>query len=354
MELALPPLFVPDRATDYVYDPDPVAVARAARDWAASRMTAPAADDRERTLLLLVDQQKDFCFPEGSLFVGDRSGRGALDDNGRVAAFLYRNLDRLTATLATLDSHLPHHVFSPSFWVGRDGEPLEAHRVVAAAEVREGRVLPRRELASWVAGGDYEWLRRQAIHYCEELERRGRYQLYLWPPHCLLGTRGHSMVGVVQEARLFHAYARRAEAEIEIKGTSILTEHYSVLGPEIAVAHDGTPLAHGHFTLAEKLMDADRLVIAGQASSHCVKNTLEDLLRWIVERDRTLARKVYILEDCMSAVAVPDPGKPGSFIADFTASARETLDRCREAGMRVVRSTVPMEEWPAPDSSATP
>ena len=354
MEPALPPLFVPDRATDYVYDPDPVAVARAAGEWVSRRSIAPTAGDRERTLFLLVDLQKDFCFPEGSLFVGGRSGRGALDDNGRVATFLYRNLDRISATLATLDSHLPHHVFSPSFWVGSGGEPLEAHRVVAAAEVREGRVLPRPELASWIAGGDYQWLRRQAIHYCEELERRGRYQLYLWPPHCLLGSRGHSMVGVVQEARLFHAHARRAEAEIEIKGTSVLTEHYSVLGPEIATAHDGTSLAHGAFTLAEKLMAADRLVIAGQASSHCVKNTLEDLLRWIVERDRAQARKVYILEDCMSAVAVPDPVQSGAFIADFTASAQATLDRCREAGMRVVRSTVPMEEWPPLDAKAAP
>jgi nicotinamidase-related amidase len=153
----------------------------------------------------------------------------------------------------------------------------------------------------------------------------------------------------VQEARLFHACARRAEARIEIKGTSLLTEHYSVLGPEIATAHDGTPLAHGVFTLAEKLMGADRLIIAGQASSHCVKNTLEDLLRWIVERDRRLARKVYVLEDCMSAVAVPDPERPGAFVADFTASAQATLDRCRDAGMRVVRSTTPMEEWPALD-----
>jgi nicotinamidase-related amidase len=157
------------------------------------------------------------------------------------------------------------------------------------------------------------------------------------------------MVGVVQEARLFHAYARHAEASIEIKGTSVLTEHYSVLAPEIATAHDGTPLGEAASGLAEKLMAADRLVIAGQASSHCVKNTIEDLARWIEERDRALARRVYVLEDCMSAVAVPDPARPGQFVADFTEAARATLDRCREAGMRVVESTVPMNEWPPLD-----
>ena len=95
----------------------------------------------------------------------------------------------------------------------------------------------------------------------------------------------------------------------------------------------------------------DRLLVAGEASSHCVKNTLEDLLRWIGDRDPALARKVYVLEDCMSAVAVRDPARPGELLADFTDSARTTLDRCRDAGMRVVRSTVPMEEWPLPGST---
>ena len=88
-------------------------------------------------MLLLVDVQKDFCFPQGSLFVAGRSGRGALDDNRRLATFLYRNLDRVTATVSTLDSHLPHHIFSPSFWIGRDGEPLAAHRIAGRGGYRE-------------------------------------------------------------------------------------------------------------------------------------------------------------------------------------------------------------------------
>jgi nicotinamidase-related amidase len=347
----LPPQFDPARAEDFGYDPDPGAVAAAARQWAGERRVVPAAADREHTLLLLVDVQKDFCFPQGSLFVAGRSGRGALDDNRRLATFLYRNLDRVSATVSTLDSHLPHHIFSPSFWVGRDGSPLEPHRTIAAADIERGEVRPRQELAGWAAGGDYAWLERQVLDYCVQLERRGRYQLYLWPPHCLIGSGGHTMVGVVQEARLFHAYARHAEAAIAVKGTSVLTEHYSVLAPEIDTAHDGTPLGEARSGLAERLMSADRLVIAGQASSHCVKNTIEDLLRWIEERDRSLARRVYVLEDCMSAVAVADSSRPGHFLADFTDAAQATLDRCREAGVSVVQSTVAMEEWPPLESA---
>jgi nicotinamidase-related amidase len=352
MELPLPDCFEPARAEDFGYDPEPAAVALAAREWARAHQVRPAADDRERTILLLVDLQKDFCFPEGALYVAGRSGRGALDDNRRVASFLYRNLARVTSTLCTFDSHLPLHIFSPSFWIGADGEPLAAHRVVLAAEIRSGAVRPHSELASWVGRGDLEWLGRQVLHYCEELERRGRYALYLWPPHCLVGSPGHAMVGVVQEARLFHAHARHAEAAVEIKGLNVLTEHYSVLQPEITIAHDGTSLARRAAELPAQLLAADRLVIAGQASSHCVKNTLEDLLRWIQGSDPKLARKVYVLEDCMSPVVVSDPAVHGRFLADFTAPAEEALERCRQAGMRVVRSTVPMADWPPLDSAA--
>jgi len=349
MDPPLPDLFDPDRAADFHYDPDPAAVFRAAIEWSARHRLPSAAADAGRTLLLLVDLQKDFCFPEGALYVAGRSGRGALEDNRRVATFLYRNLARVSATLCTLDSHLPHHIFSPAFWVDAGGDTPAVHRTVTAAEIRSGTIRPRAELAHWVAGGDYDWLSRQVLHYCEELERRGRYALYLWPPHCLVGSPGHAMVGVVQEARLFHAYARRAEAGLEIKGLNVLTEHYSVLQPEIATAHDGSTLAESGSKLAERLLAADRLVIAGQAASHCVKNTLEDLLLAIEARDPALAGRVYILEDCMSAVVVRDPAAPDRVVADFTAPAQQALERCRRAGMHVVPSTLPMAEWPSPE-----
>ncbi len=85
-------------------------------------------------------------------------------------------------------------------------------------------------------------------------------------------------------------------------------------------------------------------MIAGQAASHCVKSSIDDLLAEIALHDEALARKVYILADCMSAVTVPD-GK-GGFVADFTSEAEQALARFRAAGMHVVRSTDPIEGWP--------
>jgi hypothetical protein len=48
----------------------------------------------------------------------------------------------------------------------------------------------------------------------------------------------------------------------------------------------------------------------------------------------------------MSSVAVPDPGRPGQLLFDFTPQAEQALARFASAGMHVVRSTTPLSSWP--------
>ena len=110
--------------------------------------------------------------------------------------------------------------------------------------------------------------------------------------------------------------------------------------------HDGRPLAQRNTQFVKTLLDADAVIIAGQAASHCVKSSIEDLLGEITTTDPNLARKVYILRDCMSAVAVPDAAKPGAFLFDFTPQAEAALQQFADAGMHVVNSTTPIEAWP--------
>jgi len=86
------------------------------------------------------------------------------------------------------------------------------------------------------------------------------------------------------------------------------------------------------------------VIIAGQAASHCVKSTIDDLLDEIAAQDPALAKKVYLMTDCMSSVTVPD-GK-GGFVADFTAQADAALQKFAAAGMHLVKSTDPITTWP--------
>lgn len=203
---------------------------------------------------------------------------------------------------------------------------------------------PNPDMAWWLSSMGYEWLLDYVLHYTRELERTGKYTLYIWPPHCIVGSAGHTLVGIIQEARMFHSFARAAQSWVELKGDNPLTEHYSVLRPEVMTSHDGVVLAEKNVELLDRLLAADAVAIAGQAASHCVKNTLEDLLSEMLTRDASLVGKVYILSDCMSAVAVAD-GR-GGFISDFTEEAEEALRRFASQGMHVVRSTEPIESWP--------
>ena len=338
-ELPLPSFFDRDNAAKWEYRANPEFLLSQAHDWKRKHNLRSGESDKSKVQLLLVDMQKDFCFPDGSLYVGGRSGKGATDDSARLAEFIYRNLESITDITCTMDTHFPHQVFFPSFWQDRDGVAVAPHTIITTDDVCKGRVMPNPGVAWWVCDGDYAWLQKQVQFYCEELEKAGKYKLYLWPPHCLLGDEGHALAGLIQEARLFHSFARGASSRIEIKGDITLTENYSILSPEVLLCHDGHPLAERNSELVRTLLESDKILIAGQAASHCVKSSIEDLLSEISNQNQDLVKKIYILKDCMSAVAVPDPNNPGTFLNDFTQEAEEAFERFEDAGMHVVSST---------------
>ncbi len=344
-ELPLPSFFHENLCSQWRYEPDPGALLAEAESYRSELQVRGSGSDRVRTHLLLVDLQRDFCLPQGSLFVGGRGGLGAISDTERIVRFIYRNLERITDITCTLDTHLPYQIFFPAFWETQAGASPPPHTRISAADIRAGRVKPRGAVAWWLCNGNTRWLERQVVDYCERLEAEGRYELYLWPPHCLLGSSGHALVGAVQAARLFHAYCRGSKCFLEVKGGNILTENYSAIRPEVVERHDGKPLAAANEGLVESLFEADRILIAGQAASHCVRATVEDLVDQLQKRGAS-ADRLYLLEDCMSSVAVPDPGRPGEFLSDFTDETTAALESFAKAGVHIVRSTTPMSRWP--------
>lgn len=344
MTRSFPAHYDPAQAASWAYRPDEAALAPAAAAWRKAHAIRPAGADERRVHLLLIDVQKDFCFPEGSLYVAGRSGSGAVDDSRRIAELIYQNLGVITDITTTMDTHFAYQIFFPAFWIDQQGQPLTAHRVITADEINRGEVRPDPAMAKWLCGGNYAWLCKQVRFYCDELARAGKYQLYLWPPHCLLGSDGHALAGVVHAARMFHAFTRGTQSWVEVKGGNPLTENYSVLRPEVLARWDGAALAQRNTQFVKTLLTADAVVIAGQAASHCVKSTIDDLLEEIVAFDAALAKKVYLVTDCMSAVTVPD-GK-GGLAADFTDAAEQALGRFAAAGMQLVRSTDPITTWP--------
>lgn len=309
-----------------------------AEAWAKEHDITPAHEDAFRICVLAVDTQNTFCLPEFELYVAGRSGTGAVDDNRRLCEFLYRNLGAITHLVATMDTHQALAIFHVLHLVDEEGEHPDPYTVVSAEDIERGRWRFNPAVASRL-GIAPEYGQRHLLRYTRRLRETGKYELTIWPFHAMLGGIGHALVSALEEAIFFHSVARATQPRFEVKGNNPFTEHYSVLGPEVTEGPDGEPIADTNEALIDALLAFDAVIIAGQAKSHCVAWTIDDLLRAIDERERALARKVYLLEDCTSPVVVPGG-------ADFTDDADAAFQRFSDAGMHVVRSTDPVDRWP--------
>lgn len=271
--------------------------------------------------LLIVDPQNDFCdLPDAYLPVDPLSRQpvkpalpvaGAHADMQRLARFIDAAAPALTAITVTLDSHHRLDIAHPTFWRTGDGRPVAPFTSITAAQVRAGDFLPRHD----------DDLPR-TLAYLQELETRGRYTLMVWPIHCEIGSWGHNVHADVRAA-----YNRWEDAGQHIvrkvpKGTNPWTEHYSALMAEVPDPDDPrTQLNRG---LLHALDRAELLLIAGEAGSHCVKATVEDLAQHLPGGKLS---RVVLLTDCMS----PVPG--------FNAGQTAFLQRMRELGMQTRGST---------------
>ncbi|MBP7865053.1 MAG: isochorismatase [Acidobacteria bacterium] len=305
-----------------------------AEAWAAAHGIPPASADTERVCLFVIDLQVTFCIPGWELFVAGRSGRGAVEDNVRLCRFIYRHLHRITEIVATLDTHTALQIFHPAFLVDREGKHPGPVTPIPrdALEAGEWKVDP--DVARSLGLGTPEELDAHLLHYGRQLSRGGKYTHMVWPYHAMLGGVGHALAPVVEEALFFHALARKSQTRFEIKGQHPLTEHYSVLGAEVDRRSDGSPLGAKNAALVEHLLGFDTVVIAGQAKSHCVAWTVQDLLDEIGARKPGFERQVRLLKDCCSPVVVPG-------VADFTDLAAAAFRGFRKAGVRVVTSEDP-------------
>jgi nicotinamidase-related amidase len=335
-ELPLPAHFEPRRVGE-VWRVRYEDRAREAEAWAEQHRLRPAAEDTFRCCLLAVDVQNTFCIPDFELFVAGRSGTGAVDDSRRLAEFVYRNLGTLTQIFPSLDTHHAMQVFHAVWLVDDKGEHPSPYTRVSVQDVEAGRWRLNPTIAAAV-GIDLDYAKRHLAHYTLRLAEGGKYDLTIWPYHAMLGGIGHALVSAVEEAVFFHGIARRSQPRFQVKGDNPLTEHYSMLGPEVTEGPDGDRLGRRNTELIDKLLGFDVVVVAGQAKSHCMAWTIDDLLEDKAARER-LAERTYLLEDCTSAVVVPG-------VVDYTDEADAAFARYAAAGMHVVRSTDPMDTWP--------
>jgi nicotinamidase-related amidase len=331
-QLPIPPHFNPATVGE-VYRLPYQQRATEAEVWTKQHNIPPASTDKARICLLLIDVQNTFCIPDFELYVGGQTGTGAVDDNKKLCEFIYCNLGVITKIISTLDTHTAMQIFHPIFWINTDGEhPTPAATNVTPADIEAGTWQVNPAMANSVTNGDYESLKKQAFHYVKQLSQDGKYSLTVWPYHSMIGGIGHALVSSVEEAIFFHSIARQNQTQFELKGENPLTENYSILRPEVLLGFDQKPIARKNTNLIKQLLEFDVIIIGGQAKSHCVSWTIDDLLTEIQQVDSTLTNKIYLLEDCTSPVVVPG-------VVDYTEQANATFARFAAAGMHIIKST---------------
>jgi nicotinamidase-related amidase len=238
----------------------------------------------KRIHLFVIDPQADFCSPSGSLYVD-----GADKDMDRLALFIKRLKNKLDDIHVTMDSHHMFDVAHPIYWVDSSGKHPGPFTVIKVADMKNG---------TW--NTSVPSLFNRTLAYLEALEANKRYDLMIWPPHCLIGSPGNNIDSKVFDALLDWESCPGNMVDYVTKGSNPFTEHYSAIQAEVPDPND--PTTQINSGLIKTLMEADEILIAGEASSHCVANTTLDTANNF--GDDSYIKKLVFLKDASSPVPI--------------------------------------------------
>lgn len=237
----------------------------------------------------------------------------------RVAAFIKRVGAKLADIHVTLDSHHIFDVAHPSWWKDAAGNHPAPFTVITAKDlVPQGTNQPPK----WLPFDTRKQMMDRMLAYVGGLDKSGRYPLMIWPEHCIIGTEGATILDQVASALRDWEITYTAMVQYVTKGSNPYTEHYSAVKAEVPDPSD--PNTQLNRDLIDILKTADKIIIAGEALSHCVANTVRDIADNFGEEN---VKKMVLLEDCSSNV--PGCEKMGAdFVTEMT-----------KRGMQVEKST---------------
>lgn len=265
---------------------------------------------RMKIHLLVIDPQHDFCNKNGSLFV-----TGADADMKRLAGFIDRVRDKIDDIHVTVDSHQEVDISHPLWWKDSSGKHPGPFTMISPADVADGR---------WNTSMPGAF--KRSLDYLRTLEKNKRYMHTIWPEHCIIGSEGHTVDPDVRAA--LHGWCTKHFALVDYvtKGSNPWTEHFS--GYKAEVPDPSDPTTQPNTRLLKTLEEADVILLAGEALSHCLAHTVRDVAADFA--DPRYVEKMVLLTDASSPVADP-PAVPGlftglakQFVADMIAKGMKT------------------------------
>lgn len=236
-------------------------------------------------VLLIIDPQNDFCnhgkenkLGRGALYID-----GAEKDMERLASWILDNSSAIDHIIVTLDNHFHNDIAHQNFWVAENGLQPEPFTQITLKDVQEKKWLP-------------QFAYKRTIEYLEKLEKQSDFSHTIWPEHCLIGSVGAAIYKPVFDAIEDWSIDGNFFQPVS-KGAYPFSEHFGAFAAQ--VEFEDVPETSLNQNLLAQLDAFDNIYIAGEARSHCVANTIKQLIDFAPN----LLPKVIILEDTMSDVA---------------------------------------------------
>lgn len=278
--------------------------------------------------LVVIDPQNSFCkvvepSQQQVIHDGELCVTGAWDDMLRVATLVNRLVKKLNDIHVTMDSHHQLHVAHPIWYrdsKGNQPRPFTIMReengliIGSIFDPKTGTLNDVGEYVCFMPSAH-----KRTLEYLKTLAANKRYPHVVWPPHCLIGTAGHNIVAELQTAFFNWEQQNFAAVDIVTKGSNYYVEHFSAVRAEVIDPEDQTTQMNSEFI--SYLMEADELLLCGEAGSHCLANTVVDIANSFP--DDSFIKKCVLLTDGTS----PVPGfehLQTKFVSDMTARGMKT------------------------------
>lgn len=278
-------------------------------------MSVMTQSDYTKAALVIIDPQNCFMDIPGMPL----SVVGATADMARLASHMRKHIRQglYEQVYVTLDTHPLDHISHAMRWVDQNGNHPALFTIITSDEYEAGM---------WCASADAD-----QIWQGEYLKRLSRPHC-IWPVHgqkgqiehgiCYeLGSSIHEM-GNPNGSPGLDEYVPFTYVE---KGMHREVEQFGVFGAD--VPYPGAPETDINQSLIDDINRYSEIVFTGEASSHCVMDSVNQFLANVPEADWS---KVVVLRDCMSPVPQP-PGGP-----DFPAMAEFWFAGLETKGVRVV------------------
>jgi len=234
--------------------------------------------DKKKTLLLAIDIQNDFMEDIGSLPVP-----GSRKDVANLTQWIFKNRQNLTQIMCSLDTHSIAQIFHACWWLDANNQSPAPFTIIQAEDVRNGK---------WrVANGNND----VALTYLEHLEKNGQKRLCIWPYHCIEATFGTQLETEFTKMLYFHSALHTIAPIFVAKGQNPYSEMYGIIKAEY------DPSNFVNHKVLETIQQFDEIYIAGEASSHCVLASLEQILDYFGD-NKDITSRITVLTDCMSPI----------------------------------------------------